>query len=110
MKARIVQASDWRGLWGQNKVRRWKAIACADLCQVDSRFWKRYCFLARVSPQQNEALPSLPPAPAQLPAIPPLHPFIRTGGLLRKGAIFSSLFFLLLYADVRKTGSPQLCP
>ena len=32
------------------------------------------------------------------------------GGLLHKGAIFSSLFFLLLYSDVWTTGSPHLHP
>lgn len=52
--------------------------------------------------------PSLSPPPsAHFPGYPPL---ITRGGLLHKGAIFSSLFFWLLYSEVWTTGTPHLCP
>lgn len=64
--------------------------------------------LAQLSPQQNEA-PPLHLPPAQFPGSSSPPPY-NNGRLLHKGAIFSSLFFWLLYSDVRTSGSPQRCP
>lgn len=63
---------------------------------------------AQVPPQQNEPPPSPPSSPVLW--FLGLLPLITTGGLLYKGAIFSPLFFLLLYSDVRTTGSPLHSP
>lgn len=62
------------------------------------------CRLSRMSPP----LPSTSLQPNSL--VPPSSPPYNNGRLLHKGAIFSSLFFWLLYSDVRTSGSPQHCP